>query len=50
VEDGMPPSYQIAIDCQDPHALARFWAAAMDLEVEDHDAQIGELIAAGYAT
>jgi hypothetical protein len=46
----LPPSYQIAVDCHDPHALARFWAAAMDLEVEDHDAQIRELIAAGHAT
>jgi hypothetical protein len=22
--------YQLAIDCRDPHALARFWAAALD--------------------
>ena len=27
----MPSSfYQLAIDCHDPHALARFWAAVLD--------------------
>jgi hypothetical protein len=46
----MPPAFQIAIDCHDPHRLVRFWAAAMDLEVEDHDAQIRGLLAAGIAT
>jgi hypothetical protein len=46
----MPTAFQIAIDCQDPHQLVRFWAAAMDLEIEDHEAQIRELLAAGFAT
>jgi hypothetical protein len=46
----MPTAFQIAIDCQDPHRLVRFWAAAMDLEIEDHEAQIQELLAAGFAT
>jgi hypothetical protein len=46
----MPPAFQIAIDCHEPHRLVRFWAAAMDLEVEDHEAQIRELLAAGFAT
>jgi hypothetical protein len=46
----MPTAFQIAIDCQDPHRLVRFWAAAMHLEVEDHEAQIRELLAAGFAT
>jgi hypothetical protein len=46
----MPPAFQIAIDCHDPHQLVRFWAAAMDLEIEDHQAQIQELLAAGFAT
>jgi hypothetical protein len=46
----MPTAFQIAIDCQDPHRLVRFWAAAMDLEIEDHEAQIRELLAAGFAT
>ena len=28
---GMPSSfYQLVIDCHDPHALARFWAAVLD--------------------
>jgi hypothetical protein len=46
----VPTAFQIAIDCQDPHRLVRFWAAAIDLEVEDHEAQIQELLAAGVAT
>jgi hypothetical protein len=46
----MPTAFQLAIDCHDPHRLVRFWAAAMDLEVEDHEAQIQELLAAGVAT
>jgi hypothetical protein len=45
----MPTAFQIAIDCHDPHQLVRFWAAAMDLEVEDHEGQIRELLAAGIA-
>ena len=41
---------QIAVDCHDPHALARFWAAAVDYELEDHHDQIVGILAAGYAT
>lgn len=41
---------QIAVDCADPHALVRFWAAALDLEIEDHHDQIGQLLAAAVAT
>lgn len=43
----MSVGYQIVVDCIDPHRLAAFWAAAMDLEIEDHDGQIRGLIAAG---
>jgi hypothetical protein len=46
----MPPTIQIAIDCADPHALARFWAAAAHYEMEDHHDGIERIIAAGYAT
>jgi hypothetical protein len=44
------PAFQLAIDGHDPHGLVRSWAAAMDLGVEDHDAQIREPLAAGIAT
>jgi hypothetical protein len=45
-----PPTLQIAVDCADPHALARFWAAAVHYEMEDHHDGIERVIAAGYAT
>ena len=44
------PNLQIAIDARDPHQLNRFWAAAMDYEVEDHHDQILGIVEAGYAT
>jgi hypothetical protein len=40
---------QITFDAADPHALARFWAAALDMEVEDHDEFIGQMLDAGHA-
>lgn len=46
----MTPTFQIAVDCADPHRLARFWAAAVDYEVEDHHDQITQILAAGYAS
>lgn len=39
---------QITFDCTDPHAQARFWAVALDYEVEDHDEHIAGVIAAGH--
>ncbi|MEO6317589.1 MAG: VOC family protein [Acidimicrobiales bacterium] len=39
---------QITFDCADPHAQARFWAVALDYDVEDHDETIGQVIAAGH--
>ena len=45
-----PPTIQIAIDCADPHPLARFWAAALHYELEDHHDQIEQLLAAGAIT
>jgi hypothetical protein len=44
----MSVGYQIVVDCHDPHALAAFWASAMDLEVEDHDAQVRHVLDQGY--
>jgi hypothetical protein len=38
---------QVTFDCTDPHAQARFWAAALDYEVDDHHEMIGGLIDAG---
>lgn len=28
---------ELAIDCADPHGLARFWCAVLDYEVQDED-------------
>lgn len=28
---------ELAIDCADPHALARFWCSVLDYEVQDAD-------------
>jgi hypothetical protein len=39
---------QVTFDCADPHAQARFWAVALDYELEDHHALIGDVIAAGH--
>jgi len=39
---------QIAFDARDPHALAAFWAVAMDFDVEDHHDIVEQVIAAGH--
>jgi hypothetical protein len=44
----MAPTLQIAVDATDPHALARFWAAALGYEVEDHTEIVTGLLAAGH--
>jgi hypothetical protein len=44
------PSIQIAVDCADPHRLARFWAGALGYEVEADEEGIRQILAAGYAT
>lgn len=44
------PAIQIAFDAADPHLLNRFWAAAMDYEIEDHHEQILAIVEAGHAT
>ncbi|MEV6347560.1 VOC family protein [Actinoplanes sp. NPDC051851] len=38
---------QIAFDCGDPHAQARFWAQVFGTRVEDHSALVDQLVAAG---
>lgn len=39
--------WKLVIDCRDPHALAEFWAAALDYEVEDPSALVARLLEAG---
>ena len=46
----MTPGLQIAIDCHDPHALVRFWAAVLEYEVEDHHDGIEEIVGKGWAS
>ena len=41
---------QITLDCADPHAQARFWAAALGWVVERHDAFIRSMLDQGIAT
>ncbi len=41
-------SIQITFDCTDPHAQARFWAAATDGVVEDHDEVVSQAIGGGF--
>lgn len=43
-------SLQLTFDCADPHAQARFWAAALGLDLEDHDELIGRMLDGGHAT
>ena len=43
------PTIQIAVDAADPHALARFWAAAVGYDVEDHHDIVAEMLERGFA-
>ncbi|WP_433545084.1 VOC family protein [Streptomyces sp. CA-294286] len=43
----MPLHWKLVIDCTDAPALADFWAAALEYEVEDPSPLIGQLLAAG---
>ena len=38
---------QVTFDCSDPHAQARFWAVAVDMQLEDHHDLIEGLVAEG---
>lgn len=45
--------FQVTVDANDPHTLARWWAPLVGYEVEGDeksDAFIGELLAAGHVT
>lgn len=46
----MTVAHQIVLDATAPHDQARFWAAAMDLEVEDHHDLVVQMLEEGYAT
>ena len=44
------PAVQIAVDAADPHALCRFWAAALHYEIEDHHELIMTLVDQGHVS
>lgn len=44
----MPLNWKLVIDSRDAPALADFWAAALEYEVEDNSALIERLLAAGH--
>ncbi len=46
----MVTPHQVTFDAQDAHAQARFWSAAMDLEVEDHHDLVVTMLEQGHAT
>jgi hypothetical protein len=39
---------QVTFDATDPHVQARFWAVALDYDVEDHHDVVGQVIDAGH--
>jgi hypothetical protein len=45
-----PISFQVTVDSTDPHAQARFWAAALGYNVEDHHDFVKQMLDAGVAT
>lgn len=46
----MAIDWKLVVDCHDANALARFWAAALGYEVEDHAAFIERLLGFGALT
>jgi hypothetical protein len=44
----MPLGWKLVIDSTNAPALADFWAAALEYEVEDPSALISQLLAAGH--
>ncbi|RKT51726.1 VOC family protein [Saccharothrix australiensis] len=44
----MPLSWKLVIDSANAPVLADFWAAALEYEVEDPSALVGQLLAAGH--
>ena len=50
-EQPAPLTFQVAIDCREPHVLADWWAEALRWEVEPQDeAFIRSMIEQGHAT
>jgi hypothetical protein len=45
-----PISFQVTVDSADPHAQARFWAAALGYGVEDNHDFVKQMLDAGVAT
>jgi hypothetical protein len=47
----MALTFQVVIDCADPHSLAAWWAETLDWKVEAQDADfIRSMVAQGFAT
>lgn len=46
----MATAMQVTFDCADPHRMARFWAAALGYEKEDHIALVRQLLESGAIT
>jgi hypothetical protein len=44
------PALQITFDTANCHALARFWAAALDYELDDHHDLVKQMLDGGHAT
>jgi catechol 2,3-dioxygenase-like lactoylglutathione lyase family enzyme len=45
-----PVAFQVTVDCDDPHAQARFWAAALGYSLEVDSAFVRRMVAEGHAT
>ncbi len=43
----MATTVQVTFDCGEPHALARFWAAALGYQKENHTAFVQSLLQSG---
>jgi hypothetical protein len=47
----VPYTFQVAVDCRDPHVLADWWAETLGWDVEPQDEQfIRRMIGEGHAT
>ena len=46
----MSRPFQIVVDAADPHAVNRFWSAAMGYEMEDHHDLVKQLLDGGQIT
>jgi hypothetical protein len=46
----MATTVQVTFDCRDPHAMARFWAAAIGYEKEDHSELVAGLVESGASS